>query len=235
MFSNSINEISLERLGLSIGIYIEHLEETSFLYEQRLGLLNDSELTWLDIEEFEERFEAHIEGLVVGENLALDVCKQQATVGDFGELHAAVRVFCRQNRFDLFNEVLETLDFVDVEKVRVVIDALNHELPETWHTDFIQMFTGDDLKFIPFVVEPFGYQRLSVGHHLIQALQENQSEPISTVIWALGRIREKGACNLLLDSLQHGDESICHASVLALLRMGESQTISNYRLLQKIK
>ena len=97
----------------AIGLYEEHLEEASFLYEQRLSLLDDPELTWLDLDDFEQRFEAHIDGLVLGEDLALEVCKQQASAGDFGELHAALRVFCRQKRLDL---VLETIEQIDPEE-----------------------------------------------------------------------------------------------------------------------
>src|SRR5262245_37604966 len=61
-----------------IRLYQEYLEEASFLYEQRLTLFDDPEITWKDIHDFEERFEAHIDGLVVGEELALEVCKTQA-------------------------------------------------------------------------------------------------------------------------------------------------------------
>jgi len=65
-------------VDFSTGIYQEHLEEASFLYEQRLSLFDDPEITWLDIEDFE----AHIDGLVVGEDLALLVCKTQEASGD---------------------------------------------------------------------------------------------------------------------------------------------------------
>jgi len=41
--------------AFNIELYQEHLEEASFLYEQRLGLLNDPELTWKDLDEFEQR------------------------------------------------------------------------------------------------------------------------------------------------------------------------------------
>jgi hypothetical protein len=91
-------------------LYQEHLEEASFLYEQGLALLDDPEITWKDIGEFEERFEAHIDALVVGEDLALKVCRTQAREGDFGELHAAVRVFCRQNKGDYVAETWRDLD-----------------------------------------------------------------------------------------------------------------------------
>src|SRR6185436_9196199 len=131
-----------------IELYREHLEEASFLYEQRLGLLNDPELTWKGIGEFEERFEAHVDGLVVGSDLALDVCKKQAVEGDFGELHAAVRVFCRQNRKDLLLQLLKEVDLEDPQKVRGVADALKHELPEGWQSEFLRIFSTGEEKLL---------------------------------------------------------------------------------------
>ena len=67
-------------LDFETELYQEHLEEASFLYEQRLTLFDDPEITWLDIEDFEERFEAHIDALVVGEELAL----KERDLGDLG-------------------------------------------------------------------------------------------------------------------------------------------------------
>jgi len=53
-------------------LYQEHLEEASFLYEQRLTLFDDPEITWLDIADFEERFEAQDWGLGSGLGSNLD-------------------------------------------------------------------------------------------------------------------------------------------------------------------
>lgn len=208
-------------------LYLEHFEEASFLYEQRLGLFDDPEIIWLDIEDFEDRFEPHIDGLVVGEELALEVCNQQAIDGDFGEFHAAVRVFCRQDRFDLFEKVFETLDFEDKEKGQAFIDALNHELPEAWHDELIKVLADKDLDLFSIAVEPFGYRRLPVGNYLMKSLQENASDPSSTVIWGLGRLREKSSISLIRNLINNEDESICHAASLALLRMGDAQTIDS--------
>ena len=82
-------------------LYEEHLEEASFLYAQRLTLFDDPEIMWVTIGEWDERLEAHIDALVIGEDLALEVCDKQAAEGDFGVLFAAICVFCRQKRFDL--------------------------------------------------------------------------------------------------------------------------------------
>lgn len=212
--------------NFQIELYLEHLEEASFLYEQRLALFDDPEITWLDIEDFEDRFEPHIDGLVVGEGLALEVCKERSKECDFGELHAAVRVFCRQNQKDLVLKIIEGLDPNDTEKISAVSDALKYELPASWQNEFIQMLSNGDQKLIPIIARVAGYQRLAAGKELFQALQRNDLASLPVIIWALGRIREKDICAILSrDYLQHEEESISAASALALLRMGEQSVL----------
>lgn len=219
-------EISQAMIDFATDLYFEHISEASFLYEQRLSLLDDPELTWLDIEDFENRFEAHIDGLVVGEDLALEVCKQQAREGDFGELHTAVRVFCRQNQKDLVLKIIEGLDPKDTEKISAVSDALKYELPASWQNEFIQMLSNRDQKLLPIIATVAGYQRLAAGKELFQALQKNDLASLPVIIWALGRIREKDICAILSRNyLQHEEELICAASALALIRMGEHSVI----------
>jgi len=215
-------------LDFETKLYQKHLEEASFLYEQRLTLFDDSEITWLDIEDFEERFEAHIDALVVGEEPALNVCKTQAMEGDFGELHAAVRVFCRQNRIDFVQECLEVLDPKDTERVQAISDALNHELPAKWKDEFIRILSEGDQRLIPVAAKLIGYRRLSSGKELLHALQQNNSQAVSNIIWSIGRVREQYARTLLFNKyLKHKDESICSATALALLRVGDPQTLDH--------
>lgn len=217
-------------LDFETELYQEHLEEASFLYEQCLTLFDDPEITWLDIEDFEERFEAHIDALVVGEEPALNVCKTQAMEGDFGELHAAVRVFCRQNRLDFAQECLEALDPKDTERVQAISDALNHELPAEWKEEFIRILSEGDQKLIPVVAKLAGYQRLPFERELLATLQQNNSQAVSNIIWAIGRVREQYARTLLFNKyLKHEDEdeSVCYATALALLRIGDPQTLDH--------
>jgi uncharacterized protein (TIGR02270 family) len=209
-----------------IELYQEHLEEASFLYEQRLTLFDDPEVTWLDIEDFEERLEAHIDALVVGEELALEICKQQAREGDFSELHVAVCVFCRQDRKDLVLEVLEKLDAEDAESMQAFSDALKYEFPEDWQGDFFQMLPEDELKSIPLLADLFGYRRMETGKAFLNILDDIPAVCSPRVIWALGRIGAKEACTSLLKYVEHEEETVCAAASLSLLRIGDEQTIS---------
>jgi uncharacterized protein (TIGR02270 family) len=214
-------------INFATEIYHEHLEEASFLYEQRINLFDDPEVTWEDISDFEGRFEPHIDGLVLGEDLALRICKQQAAEGDFGELHAAVRVFCRQDRKELVIGVLEDLDPKDAESMRAFSDALKYEFPEDWRDDFFQMLPEDDLKNIPVLADLFGSRRIKAGAALLKILGDIPADLLPRVIWTLGRLGEQGARAPLFKYLQHEDESVCSATALALLRLGEKQTMQN--------
>ncbi|MGH7496383.1 MAG: HEAT repeat domain-containing protein [bacterium] len=207
------------------GTHHVHLSEASFLYEQRLSLCDDPGLTWKDFDDFEQRFEAHIDGLVVGEDLALEICKQQASAGDFGELHAAMRVFCRQNRLDLVLETIEAIDHEDAKKLQAVADALSDELSTAWQDDFVGLLQDGNLKLVAILPKLIGYRRLAAGTELLQALQENGAYLPATLIWALGRLRERNADVPLLNTyLQHTVEAVRSAAALALLRIGEPQT-----------
>jgi uncharacterized protein (TIGR02270 family) len=214
-------------ISFATGLYEEHLSEASFLYEQRRTLLDDPEITWMDIGDFEDRFEAHIDGLMAGEDLALEACRQQAGKGDFGELHAAMRVFCRHRRLDLVFETINGTDPQDADRLQAIRDALNDEMPAAWQKDFIALLKEENPKLALVVPAILGYQRLNAGRALLHALdQRNPGASFPTLIWALGRLREQNALLPLLRCVRHEDEAIDSAAALALLRMGEPQTVS---------
>ena len=209
-----------------IELYREYLEEASFLYEQRLGLLKDAEVTWKRIGEFEERFEAHIDGLVVGGDLALQVCTERALEGDFGELHAAVRVFCRQNRKEVVLRILQETDAEDRQKRRAVADALKHELPGSWQADFTPMLWDGDDKSKSLLATVFGFRRFRLGTKSAGLLLGASSEALPEVIRAIGRLGDRSAGEALMRLLNGDPEPGSWAAALALLRLGEEGTVS---------
>lgn len=216
--ATSINNFLIE-------LYKEHLEEASFLYEQRLSLFDDPEVTWLDIEDFEARFEPHIDGLVVGEDLAIDVCKTQAVEGDFGELHAAVSVFCRQNRKDLVEEILDQLDFDEPENIQAVADAIKYELPEAWENDFLKILSQEDQSFIPIFSILTGYRRIQHNQQLITLLNSSPDDLLPNIIWAIGRLKNQQTVPMLFNFLQHEKSSIRKLAAQTLVRLGDQQTL----------
>ena len=208
-----------------IELYEEYLEEASFLYTQRKTLYKNPEIKWKKIGEFEDRLEAHIDGLVVGDKLALDVAKRHSIEGDFGELYAATCLFCRQDRRDLVLAIFDQLDPGDAAKASAVADALKYELPDAWSQDFLLLLGSGDPKLAPILARAFGYRRIPCGPQLLAAMKKCAAPALPELVWALGRIHHEPARARLLDFLRSEDEPVRTAAALALLRMGEPRAI----------
>ena len=202
-------------------LYEEYLEEASFLYAQRRTLFQNPEITWKKVGEFEERLEAHIDGLVVGDKLAMEVCINHAAEGDPGEIYAATCVFCRQDQRDRVLTILDRLDPADNEKASAVADALKYGLPDAWVPDFLTLLSSGDPKLAPILARAFGYRRLPCGPQLLSAMKRCAAPALPEIVWALGRIAHTPATGPLLDYLRSEDEPVRSASAMALARLGE--------------
>jgi uncharacterized protein (TIGR02270 family) len=213
--------------GFTIGLYLEHLEEASALYDQWRALLDDPELAWYEVDDFEARLEAHLDALVLGGDLALAVCRQQGLEGDFGEAHAALRVFCRHRRLDLLREMLAAMDPDDGDRIRAAADALCQELPPEWSDDIRQMLRGENPAHRRVAARVAGFRQLDLGPDLLACLQETASPgTLSTVAWALGRIRHAPAYPPLSSLyVRHDDPAVRTEAGVALLRIGEARGV----------
>jgi uncharacterized protein (TIGR02270 family) len=220
-----MNPTILKQQKFRRSFFMESLEEASFLYDQRLALLDDPEITWKDLAGFEDRFEAHIDALVVGADLALEACRAQALAGDFGELHAAVRVFCRQNKGDLVAEAWRHLDPEDLERAKAICDALKHDCPDDWQESLTPIFLRNYFKLIPVAAPVFGYRRYGAEEALLHALNQAPDPILPDLIWALGRIGGPSAHSALIPLLNHSDQNVRKVAVESLLRFGDIEAV----------
>lgn len=205
-------------------LYAEHLEEASFLYEQRGTLFHDPEISWLDIGDFEDRFETHVDALVEGGAAALYVCQQQLMEGDAGELHAAMRVFCRQKRLDLIRNALDKLDLEDNERVMAVRIALKQEWPEEWHGVLSDMLREVPEKSIAVMPAVAGFKRIPAEGALLFVLPICPDCVLYPQIKSMGRLQTRSAQTALYKHLKHKDVGIQGVAALGLSRMGVSLT-----------
>ncbi|MBF0231461.1 MAG: hypothetical protein HQK65_00285 [Desulfamplus sp.] len=207
-------------------IYPEHLEEASFLYEQRLGLINDPEITWKDIKEFEGRCEAHIDALVIGGSIALQMCfLQMAKNKDAGEFYTVICLLCRQRHMMDLKKLLEESDCDDKDLCMAVVHALRDELPKSCATQFVRMMLQKP-SLVAVMATVAGYRRLPVEQDLLKILEQKKSDAIPDIIRALGRLPKKQSIiALLYQYLLHEDDKIRYETALALLRMGERKVL----------
>ena len=212
------------------GLYLEHLEEASFLYEQRLAYLHDPELTWLDLEDFEERFEAHVDALVVGADLALEVCADRAREGDFGELHAAMRVFCRQASRERGYTVLRDIDTADRAATRAAADALQADCPAAW-LDELPRILARHPRLAPVLACALGARRVkSAVPALVEVLGTAAGQDAACMLWALGRTGDGASAVAVEKHVGSDDPEVSAAAACAAIRLGQYQPV-RYALL----
>ena len=207
-------------------LYAEHLEEASALYLLRTSLLAEPFRAWRSLFDFEARLEAHVDALVIGSGLALDVCRTHMTEGDAGELFAAVSVACRTEQSSLFAEMWRSLDMGDAERVRAATDALRFELPATWTASIFQAMKTADHRRIPMLAAVATYRGLQVGAELAARLGQRETNDLDVAsVRALGWLRGPGAIPVLERALRSDHQDVRAAALVGLLLAGEGHTV----------
>ncbi len=207
--------------AFQIELYEEYLSNCAFLCDQRRNLLAQPCCKWGLLGDWEDRIEAQIDGLVVGGDLALQVCERRAAEGEPGEFETAVRVFVRQSKLRLIEQAVASIK-TEGPKAAALAEGLLHEQHPSL-THLIQRLIDMDASLLPVLARVIGYQRLPLGSLL---LASQSSHP--TVVWALGRLREGGAVGMfcsLLGSLPEKEKAVV---ALALLRITNDRRASGH-------
>jgi hypothetical protein len=208
-----------------IDLYREHLEDASFLYDQHRAYQRDPEVNWIDLRAWEERIEAHLDALVVGGRLALQVCEERALEGDAGEKHAALRVFCRADRKDETFAVLRQLDPGNAEALRASAEALCRDVPSAWGADLAGLLQGEPHELAAVAARVIGFRRFPFEALLRHSISTN-TYGRAALAWALGRIGSDASIPVLRPLLDERDAAVCKAAATALLRLGDQTALA---------
>ena len=207
-----------------VGLFEEHLDEASFLYSQCRNLRAAIQTSWQTTAGFEQRLELHLDALVVGGELALQVCRRRAVEGDAGELFAAASVFCRHRLAPLLAQTLaDTLARLDPEQPETLIalgDALKYELPEDWAAFVEQALRRPDARLVPPLATACGYRRIPCEDALCEALGKAREQAPLALVEALGRLQSIQAEPALDHLLTLPDDTRRAAALIALMRSG---------------
>ena len=207
----------------NIALYLEHLEDASFLYTQRLALLTDHEISWPELDGFESRLEAHIDALIVGGDLALQTCVEQLAGADAGVLFAAVSVFCRHKRTDLLALALNKIELAEPEALAALADALKFELPLDWVVFVERAIGAADARMAEALASVAGYRRLPIAPVLLRALA---AKPSRAMVTALGRLRSADAVAPLEACVAGNDTEMQSAALMSLLQIGSTHALN---------
>jgi len=205
------------------GIYEEHLEEVSFLYQQRVSMLADPHQPWMATEPFEDRLEAHLDALVLGATDAMQLCRERSAGGDAGDVFALTALACRLRDAHAFASILEQVEADAALRTRAVADALEQELPQPWHLHLVTALQNAGPRLLPILAQVAGSRRLPAAAVVADVLRHASGVGILHLLWAAGRVR--GDACLETVRLRYADPNagIQRAALRAGLRMHDDE------------
>jgi len=220
----------MEKKQYRQSVYREYFLEASCLYDQRRCLLNDPEYDWPDPARVEIRLVSHIDALAEGGEEALAVCAA-ARSDDEGALHAALRVFCRQGRFDLVQDGLAKLDPRNAEALEAAGTALAADMPSACEAEWLGALCAESAPSAAAASWVIIHRRLDMGRPLRSLIEGNRVAAILKVlIRAAGRTPSAGyVLETLLPklhaTLEYEDAEVRREAALALLRLGDPRVL----------
>lgn len=212
---NEVNVVEFER-----GLYEEHLEEASVLYDQWRRRFESAVLPWWALDD-PARVEAHLDALVVGGDRALETALEADA--DEGERHAAVRLFCRIGRSDLANAALEVTNPDDQDEVAAVVSAFVAEMPEAWEAGALRADLLGDPRRLRLAADLVVSRSLDARKALLAALPDASDAVRARVVAALGRRAAEVGPGPFHSLLHDGLPDVRREAAVALLRTGHAE------------
>ncbi|WP_306535417.1 TIGR02270 family protein [Geobacter sp.] len=207
------------------GILQQFADEAAFLWFLRAKVVHAPHFSLDDLDRFDERLEAQVDGLRVGEEASWEICRSQLGGGVVeGVFVPAVLAFdCGDN--DRIHEVMETVG-EDRAKAGAVISALGW-LPFERAELHISRFLADESSFRRYIgIAAGAVHRHAPGRHLNKAVNDTFPPLIARGLRAYGELGRGGELNglRLQDYLTDDDDEIrfCAAWSASLAGTGKA-------------
>lgn len=218
-------------------IYEEHVEEASFLYEQRLALMLDADLSWFSYFSEEQTLDAHLDGLIIGAERALSITQQIALEGDVGAIYTLLSLWCLRNNRNKFLSELDNFDLEDIEVQQAIQLALLHRMPVDWCDELLQkVFDGQPVLLMLFVPALIKHQQMPAKlgfKQLYDSIVANEQTDVSPCIQGIYYYSDLDTNELLTHFILNGSKKEKSAAVLVLLRLGRKSVVE--QTLAKVK
>ncbi|MET0391342.1 MAG: hypothetical protein ABW321_35540 [Polyangiales bacterium] len=204
-------------------IYEQHLEEATFLYAQRRRAWVDPELTLPDVAALDDRLEAHLDGLVLGDHEARALCLAACAEEDPGTVYSTLCVLCRQNELSPLLESLEALALAEPDVLQAVGDAWVVEWPDSWQIRLLDLLARGRRELLAPLARVAGSRRwTAAGPALLAAAADSGTDPMTARVClaAVGDMGFTPAREPLRACVDRGDPALAPQAAIALLKLG---------------
>ncbi|GAA5182334.1 TIGR02270 family protein [Niveibacterium umoris] len=218
--------MALTTRSFKLDLYLEHIEEAAFLYEQCIALRRQADFAWRRLEDFEARLEAHLDALVIGGPLALELCERRAHEGEPGEVFAAVSVFCRHQRATEFGRSLRALTEAEQAHRDALAAALARELPPGWVEHCGSALQRHEPALQQTLLDVTALRRLPLSASILTAPLGEHAGCCSAAARALARLRDPASQPLLTKLAGHASPQVRIEALAGLLALGAPEALA---------
>jgi len=206
----------------------EHFDEASVLHEQKTLQLSTQEVTWAELKSEDQRFEAHLDALVVDAIDAEAYLASKVEDFDCNELFVYVSFLIRMDKLDTFILLLGQVDLSDCEKSEKISLALIFDVQEHWLNRFLQFDFEKQSLYLPIFVPVFVFRNIELKsewfvHNQTLTLAE---QPLN--ILALGKSKNQVVSNILAKRVAILDEDSRKLGITALYKLGHGNYIQDH-------
>lgn len=169
--------MNLSPRSFKIGLYEEHLDELAFLHGQAAALRADAAQGWQAPAPFEDRLEAHLDALVIGGSLALEVAQGRAATAEPDELFAIAALCCRRTEAAALAPLLQGDALEDPAKAAAIGHALLLEWPAAWQAAAQRALAQGEGPLAPWFAALAACRGWPMAEALASALRRLQTAP----------------------------------------------------------
>jgi len=200
----------------------EHIDEASFLYEQRRAMLSEIDEPWARVAGMEQRLEAHLDALAVAGRGALDACVARAIdSGEPGARFVAACVACRRRDSKRLAQLLDCVQDGDASALAPLRDALRLELSDDWMPLIVARLSATKPAWVELFADIARPGQPQVARALLKAVRHRIA--VASVADAVGRLKIEAAREDLWPCLDDQPDETRAAALLALCRIGDAE------------
>jgi uncharacterized protein (TIGR02270 family) len=208
---------------MMLDILEEHLEEAAWLYDVRARLLRSYHVTLADLAEWDERWMAHVDGLVIGDAASRPILERGLDEGDEGTACAAAAAYaCWDSPSDRsrVERLLTDRGFPHPGPFVLGLELAPFDRHETWAADWLRA-EAPGLRTAG--LEVCRHRGLAVPAEVLRPLLRLDEQPPEVLRAALrlaGDLKIAG-CNSYLDAaMGSGDPGVAGAALEAGILAG---------------
>jgi uncharacterized protein (TIGR02270 family) len=210
-------------------IVSQHAQEASFLWLLRDDAIRAPDYDLSDLEELEDRIDAHLDGLRVASEAAWPFCEEGLKVAETGEVFTAAYTALDQSRPDWLEQTLEVAAKTP-ECSRGLISALGW-LPKVKLQGYVVgWLKSEEPAYRQIGLSACAIQRVDCGAYLRKGLDDQDTCVCARALRSVGEIRRSDLLPMVLEHLNDDDRACQFWAAWSATLLGDSRGLEILQL-----